>query len=151
MVAAITPLNELHHNIHSLGGTHQPLLRFSARHVHTLRCRQSSQLDQPAKLFSNGRHYTTSAVNSVAGRGRLRTAIRAQLQGSLVAEPRSGGARELITWVSELPWARVAIWATVALTASQFQDFFGVSIFFEIICRDRTLPDSINHQFNKAT
>lgn len=38
----------------------------------------------------------------------------------------SGGARELLTWVYELPWTRVAIWATVALTASQFQDFFGV-------------------------
>lgn len=39
----------------------------------------------------------------------------------------SGGARELLTWVYELPWTRVAIWATVALTASQFQDFFGVN------------------------
>ena len=51
----------------------------------------------------------------------------ATLQDSLIEEPRSnGGARELLTWISELPWARVAIWLTVALTASRFQDFFGV-------------------------
>lgn len=40
----------------------------------------------------------------------------------------NGGARELLTWVYELPWTRIAIWATVAVTASQFQDFFGVRI-----------------------
>lgn len=32
----------------------------------------------------------------------------------------------MLTWISELPWPRVAIWLTVALTASQFHDFFGV-------------------------
>ena len=60
-------------------------------------------------------------------RQRCHPIASASLQGTLVDEPRtSGGARELLTWISELPWARVAIWLTVALTASQFQDFFGV-------------------------
>ena len=66
------------------------------------------------------------STNSPASRNKqCQVAAHATLQGGLV-EPRSGGARELLTWISELPWARVAIWATVVVTASQFQDFFGV-------------------------
>ncbi|DBB10731.1 TPA: hypothetical protein ACH3X3_007221 [Trebouxia sp. C0006] len=66
------------------------------------------------------------STNSPASRNKqYQVAAHATLQGGLV-EPRSGGARELLTWISELPWARVAIWATVVVTASQFQDFFGI-------------------------
>lgn len=82
----------------------------------------------------------TSGSRSVAFPARIKarkepysTVPHATLQGSLVNEPRSsGGARELLTWISELPWARVAIWLTVALTAAQFQDFFGVGIALEL-------------------
>ena len=63
--------------------------------------------------------------------------LRCSAQDALIADPRlsepliepetSGGARELLTWVYELPWTRIAIWATVAVAAAQFQYFFGVS------------------------
>lgn len=103
-----------------------------ALHSSTRLCR--SGLPIPARL----RHHQSvdraqlSTPNCVAtcnsGRHqRCGTALHATLQGGLVAEPQSsGGARELLTWISELPWPRVAIWLTVALTASQFHDFFGV-------------------------
>lgn len=85
--------------------------------------------DQPAKHISRRPQCIASPVRAARRQKRCSTATLATLQGGLVAEPRSGGgARELLTWISELPWARVAIWATVALTASQFQDFFGVQL-----------------------
>ena len=85
-------------------------------------------VDQAAKLQLN--RPSCQATSNSGRHQRRRTAVHATLQGGLVAEPQStGGARELLTWISELPWPRVAIWLTVALTASQFHDFFGVSFF----------------------
>ena len=68
---------------------------------------------------------------------RDQNCLRCGAQDSLIAEPAlsdpliepetSGGARELLTWVYELPWTRIAIWATVAVAAAQFHYFFSVS------------------------
>ena len=91
-------------------------------------CRQRP-CHQPSDQSVQHLQYRPKCANSPASRSgrnkQCQVATHATLQGGLV-EPRSGGARELLTWISELPWARVAIWATVAVTASQFQDFFGV-------------------------
>ena len=82
--------------------------------------------DHPIRLVNKQRNPVPS-LRGVDRQQRCQVEARATLQGSLVSEPRAtGGARELLTWISELPWARVAIWLTVALTASQFHDFFGV-------------------------
>lgn len=86
-------------------------------------CHQS--LDQSVQHLRNRPQSTNSLASRSSRNKQCQVAAHATLQGGLV-EPRSGGARELLTWISELPWARVAIWATVAVTASQFQDFFGV-------------------------
>ena len=84
-------------------------------------------VDQFANHCSNKSPCAANPVSHSSLHRRCRTAVPATLQDGLVAEPRSGGgAQELLTWISNLPWPRVAIWATVALTASQFQDFFGV-------------------------
>ena len=91
-------------------------------------CRQRpchQPLDQSVQHLRNRPQSTSSPTSSPSRNKQCQVAAHATLQDGLV-EPRSGGARELLTWISELPWARVAIWATVALTASQFQDFFGV-------------------------
>ena len=88
------------------------------------RLRHHHVADHAAKQLSRPSCIATSNSDR---HQRCRTALHATLQGGLVAEPQNiGGARELLTWISELPWPRVAIWLTVALTASQFHDFFGV-------------------------
>lgn len=87
-----------------------------------------------------------TAVTNTSYKQQEQRCLRCRAQHDLVVpedvlepvpEPQArGGARELLTWVYELPWTRVAIWATVALTASQFQDFFGVtSARFPKTCR----------------
>ncbi len=91
-------------------------------------CRQRpchQPFDQSVQHLRNRPQSTNSPASRSSRNEQCQVAAHATLQGGLV-EPRSGGARELLTWISELPWARVAIWATVVVTASQFQDFFGV-------------------------
>ena len=91
-------------------------------------CRQRpchQPIDQSVQHLRSRPQSTNSPASRSSRNKQCQVAAHATLQGGLV-EPRSGGARELLTWISELPWARVAIWATVVVTASQFQDFFGV-------------------------
>ena len=101
----------------------------------TRACHTRVQLaDQPAQHIPAARH--KAGLGSCSGyHRRCAGATRATLQGTLVAEPRNdGGARQLITWISELPWTRVAVWVTVAITALQFQDFFGVIVSCCLCC-----------------
>ena len=91
------------------------------------RLRRLHLVDQAAKPLNRP---SCIATRNSGRHQRRRTALHVTLQGSLVAESQStGGARELLNWISELPWPRVAIWLTVALTASQFHDFFGVGFY----------------------
>ena len=105
-----------------------PKLCSPAASVFSSHLKRFQILDHAANRFS----YVPSPSRSSSRQQRCSTELNASLEESFaVVEPRSttGGARELLTWISELPWPRVAIWLTVALTASQFHDFFGVSTF----------------------
>ena len=91
-------------------------------------CHRLTKLsDQPAQHIQAAQYVIGLVSCSSFSRRRSGVAC-ATLQGGLVSDTRNdGGARQLITWVSELPRTRVAVWVTVALTALQFQDFFGVN------------------------
>ena len=128
-MAAETSLLNTSRFVPSLSLTPRP-----AKHTRRWGCRartccRQRPCHQPFDQSVQHPKYRPKSAHSPASRSsrnkQCQVAAHATLQGGLV-EPRSGGARELLTWISELPWARVAIWATVAVTASQFQDFFGV-------------------------
>ena len=43
------------------------------------------------------------------------------------AAPASSAANEFTTWLQDLPWTKIATWATVGAAAFILLDFFGVS------------------------
>ena len=99
--------------------------------------------DQSVPHLRTRPQLTASPSSSSAHKRRCQVAAHATLQEGHVAEPHNGGARELLTWISELPWARVAIWATVAVTASQFQDFFGVCTVLLVLQHTKLEPSLV--------
>lgn len=67
------------------------------------------------------------ACSSVAAEGQVITSPSSSgtSLGSLNSQPT--GSRELYRWlVDDLPWSRLAVWATVVWVAFQLRDFFGI-------------------------
>jgi hypothetical protein len=63
------------------------------------------------------------------GAGQTATSLVASAAITVASEaqPASSAANEFATWLQDLPWTKIATWATVGAAASILVDFFGVS------------------------